>query len=215
MTNVLAASRIRRARRSRRRRNGPPSSAAAPRTAAAPQLSVDPIVTASQIVLALQTLRSRILPPLSANVITVGIIRGGERNNIIPAEVYLEGTIRTFDAAIQDTLEATHAGHLRRHDQGGPCDLRAVVRSSPPVDDRTTSRSPSAWSPSLQRVVGKENVWRDPAGDRLGRFLVLQQHRAGLLLQAWRGAGGEGRRAATIRRRSMPTTRRCRLAFER
>ncbi len=72
---------------------------------ATPHLSVDPVVTASQIVLALQTLRSRILSPLSANVLTVGIIRGGDRNNIIPAEVYLEGTIRTFDTAIQDTLE--------------------------------------------------------------------------------------------------------------
>jgi amidohydrolase len=72
---------------------------------ASPHLSVDPVVTAAQIVLALQTLRSRILPPLSANVVTVGIIRGGDRNNIIPAEVELEGTIRTFDNETQDTLE--------------------------------------------------------------------------------------------------------------
>ena len=157
---------------------------------AAPHLSVDPIVTASQIVLALQTLRSRILPPLSANVITVGIIRGGERNNIIPAEVYLEGTIRTFDTAIQDTLEermrdifdgttkAAHATFELSFDRAHPLttnDLALTERMVP--------------SPAARRRQGERR--RRPAGDRIRRLLVLQQHRAGLLLQVGRGAGGK------------------------
>jgi amidohydrolase len=124
---------------------------------ATPHLSVDPVVTASQIVLALQTLRSRILPPLSANVITVGIIRGGDRNNIIPAEVYLEGTLRTFDTAIQDTLEqrmrdifdgttkAAHATFELSFDRSHPLTTN---------DLKLTER----MVPSLHRVVGKENV---------------------------------------------------------
>ncbi|MGH9895546.1 MAG: amidohydrolase, partial [bacterium] len=76
-----------------------------PAHGSAPHLSVDPVVIASQIVLALQTIRSRNLPPLTPSVLTVGIIRGGTRNNIIPGEVELEGTIRTFDMAVQDTVE--------------------------------------------------------------------------------------------------------------
>ncbi len=125
--------------------------------ASAPHLSVDPVVTASQIVLALQTLRSRILPPLSANVITVGIIRGGDRNNIIPAEVYLEGTIRTFDTSIEDTLEermrdifdgttkAAHATFELKFDRAHP-----LTTNDRALTDRMV--------PTLQRVAGKENV---------------------------------------------------------
>ena len=114
-------------------------------------------MTASQIVLALQTLRSRILSPLSANVITVGIIRGGDRNNIIPAEVYLEGTIRTYDPAVQDTLEermrdifdgttkAAHATFELAFDRSHP-----LTKNDLPLTDRMV--------PTLQRIVGKENV---------------------------------------------------------
>jgi amidohydrolase len=124
---------------------------------ASPHLSVDPIVTASQIVLALQTLRSRILPPLSANVVTVGIIRGGERNNIIPAEVELEGTIRTFDNAIQDVLEqrmrdifegttkAAHATFELSFDRSHP-----LTTNDSGLTDRLV--------PTLERVIGKDNV---------------------------------------------------------
>lgn len=72
---------------------------------AAPHLGVDPVVMASQAVLALQTIRSRNIDPIQPGVVTVGIIRGGERNNIIPMEVYLEGTVRTFDDEIQDMVE--------------------------------------------------------------------------------------------------------------
>jgi amidohydrolase len=72
---------------------------------AAPHESVDPVVMAAQAVLALQTIRSRNMSGLDDGVLTVGIIRGGERNNIIPAEVYLEGTVRTFDPAVQDMVE--------------------------------------------------------------------------------------------------------------
>ena len=61
---------------------------------ASPHLSVDPVVMASQVIMALQTIRSRNLSPLEPSVVTVGIVRGGTRFNIIPAEVHLEGTVR-------------------------------------------------------------------------------------------------------------------------
>src|SRR5919106_1065865 len=72
---------------------------------AAPELSIDPVVMASQAVLALQTIRSRNLSPLEPSVVTVGIIRGGTRWNIIPGEVQLEGTVRTFSVEAQNTVE--------------------------------------------------------------------------------------------------------------
>ena len=72
---------------------------------AQPQESVDPVVMAAQAVLALQTIRARNLSPFAPSVVTVGMIHGGERNNIIPAEVRLTGTVRTFDPTVQDAIE--------------------------------------------------------------------------------------------------------------
>ena len=72
---------------------------------AAPHLGVDPVVMAAQTITALQTIRSRNLPPLAPSVVTVGIVRGGTRFNIIPGEVRLEGTVRTYDPDVQDTVE--------------------------------------------------------------------------------------------------------------
>jgi amidohydrolase len=66
---------------------------------AVPWAGVDPIVTASQVVLGLQTIVSRQLDAtLTPSIVTIGLVEGGVRNNIIPESVELEGTIRTFDA---------------------------------------------------------------------------------------------------------------------
>src|SRR5713101_1196058 len=70
-----------------------------------PWLGVDPIVVASQIVLALQTIPSRQLDvSLAPAVVTVGAIHGGVRNNIIPDDVEMIGTIRSLDAAMREEI---------------------------------------------------------------------------------------------------------------
>jgi hippurate hydrolase len=74
---------------------------------AMPDKTKDPIVLASQIVLALQTIRSRELSPLEPSVVTVGSIHGGTKHNIIPDEVRLQLTVRTFSAETRKkTLDA-------------------------------------------------------------------------------------------------------------
>jgi amidohydrolase len=65
--------------------------------ASAPQETVDPIVVAGHAVVALQTIVSRNIDPESTAVLTIGRIQGGVRGNIIPNEVMMSGTIRTFD----------------------------------------------------------------------------------------------------------------------
>jgi amidohydrolase len=61
-----------------------------------PQSTKDPIVMAAQIVLALQTLVSREVDPQDAAVVTVGHLFGGTKRNIIPDEVKLELTVRSY-----------------------------------------------------------------------------------------------------------------------
>jgi amidohydrolase len=74
---------------------------------AAPQTTVDPVVIAARTVLALQTIVSREDDPLDPAVVTVGSIHGGTKHNIIPDEVKLQITVRTYDKRVrQHVLEA-------------------------------------------------------------------------------------------------------------
>ena len=61
-----------------------------------PHEAIDPIVAAAGIINTLQSVVSREVPPLDSGVITVSSIRGGEAYNVIPEEVILNGTIRSF-----------------------------------------------------------------------------------------------------------------------
>ena len=124
---------------------------------ASPHLSVDPVVMAAQAITALQTIRSRNLSPLQPSVITVGIVRGGTRFNIIPDQVHLEGTVRTYDPDVRDQVERrmeeilagiTSAGGGTYHldyDRGTPATIN---------DISLTER----MAPTLARVVGVQNV---------------------------------------------------------
>jgi len=133
-----------------------------PAHASRPELSVDPIVVAAQVIEAFQTIRSRNVHPLSASVLTVGLIRGGQRRNIIPSEVEMEGTVRTLDKAVQDLVErrmreildgvtrAAGATYAFEYERGYPLT----------VNDADLT---AATLPSLQRVLGQQNVRRiDP-----------------------------------------------------
>jgi amidohydrolase len=126
-----------------------------------PHLGVDPVVIAAQAILALQTIRSRTLPALAPSVLSIGIVRGGERFNILPGEVYLEGTVRTFDETVRATIERrmreildgiTKAG-------GGSFDLQYQKNAPATINDTPLAK---ATRPSLEATVGKENVIVQP-----------------------------------------------------
>jgi amidohydrolase len=70
-----------------------------------PQQTVDPIMVASQIVVSLQSVVSRSVDPLKPAVLSFGTIQGGTIYNIIPEQVSLSGTIRTFAPDVHDTVE--------------------------------------------------------------------------------------------------------------
>ncbi|NIP82202.1 MAG: amidohydrolase, partial [Gemmatimonadetes bacterium] len=109
---------------------------------ASPHLSIDPIVMASQAVMAFQTIRSRNLDPLEPSVISVGIIRGGERFNIIPAEVHMEGTVRTYDQDVRDAIERRMDEILAGITQaGGGTYTFEYQRGTPPtINDQELAR---------------------------------------------------------------------------
>src|SRR6267142_1961940 len=69
-----------------------------------PEATKDPIVIASQAILALQTIISRENSPLDPAVVTIGSIHGGTKRNIIPDEVVLQLTIRTYKEEVRQHI---------------------------------------------------------------------------------------------------------------
>ena len=125
--------------------------------ASRPDLAVDPIVVASEVVMALQTIRSRSTPPLSASVVTIGMFRGGQRRNIIPGEVELQGTVRTYDPKVQDLIENRVReildGVTKAH--GATYTLEYDRRYPATLNDLALTE---ATLPSLRRAAGAEQV---------------------------------------------------------
>ena len=74
--------------------------------AAYPHEALDPIWLSSQVLNALYAIPSRRISPLLPSVITVGIVRGGTADNVIPQSVYIEGTIRSMDEQVRSQLAA-------------------------------------------------------------------------------------------------------------
>jgi amidohydrolase len=74
--------------------------------AAQPHLTSDTILCAAQIVTGANTLVARRVDPHAAAVLSITCIHGGSAHNILPSEVKITGTVRTFDPVIQDKIEA-------------------------------------------------------------------------------------------------------------
>ena len=125
---------------------------------AMPWRGVDPIVVGSQVVMGLQTIVSRSLDlTKEPAVVTVGVFQGGVRNNIIPDDVKLEGTIRTFDEGQRDEIHA----HVKRITEmisaAGGAKAHVHIDRGYPV----TVNHPglTEWSvPTLSRVAGEGSV---------------------------------------------------------
>jgi amidohydrolase len=129
---------------------------------AMPWRGVDPIVTAAQVVLGLQTIVSRQVDlTRDPVVVTVGAIKGGVRENIIPDSVELRGTIRTFDEEMRDDVHARvkdTAENIARSARAG-CEV-CITRNYPvTVNDAELT---AAMLPTLERVAGAARVVQMP-----------------------------------------------------
>lgn len=123
-----------------------------------PWMGVDPIVIASQIVLGLQTIISRQTElTKEAAVITVGRLQSGIRENIIPEEAFLAGTIRTLDTAMQNTIHKKIIHTATRIAESGGATAEVTIRRGTPVtfNDPELTRK---MIPSLQKAAGAENT---------------------------------------------------------
>ncbi|MGD0126597.1 MAG: amidohydrolase [Terriglobia bacterium] len=129
----------------------------------APQVAKDPIVEAAEFILAIQTIVSREDSPFDPAVVTVGSIHGGTRPNIIPDEVHLQLTIRTYKEEVRQHILAA----LARIAQGIAAAHGIPPSLSPIVTADESDHSPALYNdPQLtarlaqvfKTALGAENV---------------------------------------------------------
>ena len=131
---------------------------------AAPHDTVDPIVIASRFVLGLQTIVSRENNPMDPAVITVGSIHGGTGANIIPDQVKLQLTVRTFNPQARKRMLAAIERQVKGEAMAANAPKEPVVEIKAGTDavyndPKTTERMVA----TLRQVLGPDRVVEMPA----------------------------------------------------
>jgi hippurate hydrolase len=132
---------------------------------AMPYNTIDPVVMAARAVLDLQTVVSRENNPLDPLVVTIGSIHGGTQGNVIPDEVKLELSVRTFTEALQRKVLAaiTRIARAAAQASGAP---REPLVTMPPGGNHVVVNDPVLTGrlfTALQRSLGPDRVVQMPA----------------------------------------------------
>jgi hippurate hydrolase len=133
--------------------------------AAWPHLGIDIVVVASQIVLALQTIVSRQCSPLDSAVVSVTSIHGGSSDNVIPDEIRLRGTARSFSLAVQDRIEKS---------------LREIARATAAMHGATAEVEYERRYPSLHNDPDRIATCAEVARAIVGNEHVNVDHEPGM-----------------------------------
>ena len=149
---------------------------------AAPWMGVDPIVTAAQVILGLQTVVSRTIDLTEEPaVVTIGTIRGGVRENIIPDSVEMRGTIRTFNEQMRDDIHERVTNLAEFVSRGSRAGCKVCIDKNYPV----TINDPvltEAMVPTMKRVAGEQGLLLVPKVTGSEDFSFFQRVVPGLFV---------------------------------
>jgi amidohydrolase len=141
-----------------------------------PHLTVDPIVVAARFVTAVQTLVSRETSPFEPAVVTVGSIHGGTKHNIVPGEVHLQLTARSYTEATKQALREGVSRLAKAEAEGGrspkPPLITIETGANAMVNDEALM---TRLRPALSATLGADavrSVERSMAGEDFGAFGV-------------------------------------------
>jgi len=155
--------------------------------AAMPNTGKDPMLFAAHAISALQTIVARNLHPLESGVVSVTQVHGGDTWNVIPEEVVLRGTARSFDARVQDLIE-----HRIRTIVAGTAamfEMSATVRYERRYPATVNAETETAHAiAAASAVVGAANVDADPTPNMGSEdFAFMLNAKPGCYV--WLGAG--------------------------
>ncbi|GMU73385.1 MAG: hippurate hydrolase [Burkholderiales bacterium] len=155
--------------------------------AAMPNLGRDPMLFASQAIAALQTIVSRNLHPMSAGVVTVTQVHAGDTWNVIPNEVVLRGTVRTFERDVQDTIERRMRGIVEG--VAATFEMSATLRYERRYPATVNAEAETAHAiAAAAAVVGRDRVDTNPVPNMASEdFAFMLQAKPGCYV--WLGTG--------------------------
>ena len=148
-----------------------------------PEATKDPIVVAAQTIVALQTIVSRENSPLDPAVVTIGSIHGGTKRNIIPDEVVLQLTIRTYKEEVRQRIIAS----IERIARGVAAAAGIPEERAPIIKVIESENAPSLYNDpqlteriavTLGKAIGADNVIKAPplmASEDFGHFSLDHQ----------------------------------------
>jgi amidohydrolase len=149
---------------------------------AAPWMGVDPIVTAAQVILGLQTVVSRTIDLTEEPaVVTIGAIRGGVRENIIPDSVEMRGTIRTFNEQMRDDIHERVTNLAEFVSRGSRAGCKVCIDKNYPVTINDPALT-EAMVPTMKRVAGVQGLMLVPKVTGSEDFSFFQRVVPGLFV---------------------------------
>jgi amidohydrolase len=157
--------------------------------AALPHNGVDPVPIACQMVQAFQTIISRNKKPIEAGVISVTMIHAGEATNVVPDSCTLEGTVRTFNDAVTDMIEARMRA-VAEHTAaafGASCEVE-FVRNYPATVNH--EKEAAFCREVLADIVGPDNVLTQEPTMGGEDFAFMLQAKPGAYVFIANGEGG-------------------------
>jgi hippurate hydrolase len=167
-----------------------------------PSVTIDPVVEAARFVIDVQTVVSREHDPHQFGVITVGAIEGGTAGNIIPDNVVLRGTIRSYDADVRTRLKAglVRTANAEAQMSGAPAPEVAFTEAATAVvnDDALVART----EPVFKAAFGDKAVlMKEPgsASEDYSEFVL-----AGVPSFYWSLGGYDPAKVEEARRTGVP-----------
>jgi amidohydrolase len=125
----------------------------------APQTSIDPIVISARTILALQTIVSREVKPGEMAVVTVGYVRAGTKNNIIPDQAELGLTVRTYKADVRKQVLAAITRIVKAEAEAGGATREPLIDRYEQTDSVYNDPGLAAREKSvLESTLGKDDV---------------------------------------------------------
>ncbi|HET7260368.1 MAG TPA: M20 aminoacylase family protein [Casimicrobiaceae bacterium] len=149
----------------------------------------DPMLFASQAIAALQTIVSRNLHPMDAAAVSVTQVHAGDTWNVIPEQVILRGTVRSFRREVQDLIETRMRGIV--DGVAATFDMRATLRYERRYPATVNSPEETAHAArAAEAVVGAADVDRAPVPEMTSEdFAFMLQARPGCYVWLGSGAG--------------------------
>ena len=154
--------------------------------ASRPHLTIDPIVTAANLVMSLQTVVSRNVSPMETAVVTVGTIHGGTASNVIPEQVEISLSVRSFSPEVRALLEGRIRALAVAIADAHGATVEIEYEKGYPVVHNTEAQTAFATE-VVKELVGADKVSICPLIPGSEDFAYFLEHKPGCLLRLGNG----------------------------